>query len=123
MYASSECYFSLNPNPMCKPIEVAYTIMPNVPYFEFLPLESSASGLFDLFDVKVGKEYELIITTYVGLCRYRVGDVLRVIGFHNAAPQFPFVKRKNMLLSIESYKTDEAELQNVMKEFNANVVE
>ncbi|KAK8693125.1 hypothetical protein V6N13_070719 [Hibiscus sabdariffa] len=99
-------------------------------YFEFLPLESSASDLIDLSDVEVGKEYELIITTYVGLCRYRVGGILRVIDFHNAAPQFHFVMRKNLMLSIESDKTDEAELQNAMesaslllKEFNASVVE
>ncbi|KAE8665950.1 putative indole-3-acetic acid-amido synthetase GH3.8 [Hibiscus syriacus] len=130
MYASSECYFGLNLNPMCKPSEVAYTIMPNMAYFEFLPLESPASGLVDLSDVEVGKEYELIVTTYAGLYRYRVGDILRVTGFHNAAPQFRFIKRKNVLLSIETDKTDEAELQNaiekaslLLKEFNTSVVE
>ncbi|XVF59335.1 hypothetical protein PTKIN_Ptkin07bG0267500 [Pterospermum kingtungense] len=138
MYASSECYFGLNLKPMCKPSEVSYTIMPNMAYFEFLPLESSASSLsrdspprlVDLSDVEVGKEYELIITTYAGLCRYRVGDILRVTGFHNAAPQFRFIRRKNVLLSIESDKTDEAELQKaienasvLLKEFNTSVVE
>ncbi|KAK8710892.1 hypothetical protein V6N13_146201 [Hibiscus sabdariffa] len=130
MYASSECYFGLNLNPMCKPSEVAYTIMPNMAYFEFLPHESSASCFVDLADVEIGKEYELIITTYAGLCRYRVGDILRVTGFHNLAPQFRFVRRKNVLLSIESDKTDEAELQNaiesaslLLKEFNTSVVE
>ncbi|KAE8665765.1 putative indole-3-acetic acid-amido synthetase GH3.8 [Hibiscus syriacus] len=130
MYASSECYFGLNLNPMCKPSEVAYTIMPNMAYFEFLLIESPASGLVDLSEVEVGKEYELIVTTYAGLCRYRVGDILRVTGFHNAAPQFRFVKRKNVLLSVETDKTDEAELQNaiekaslLLKEFNTSVVE
>ncbi|XP_022773939.1 probable indole-3-acetic acid-amido synthetase GH3.1 [Durio zibethinus] len=138
MYASSECYFGLNLKPMCKPSEVSYTIMPNMAYFEFLHHESSTSGLsrdspprlVDLADVEVGKEYELIITTYAGLCRYRVGDILRVTGFHNAAPQFRFIRRKNVLLSIESDKTDEAELQKaiqnasaLLKEFNTSVAE
>ncbi|XVE82870.1 hypothetical protein DITRI_Ditri16bG0040300 [Diplodiscus trichospermus] len=138
MYASSECYFGLNLKPMCKPSEVSYTIMPNMAYFEFLPHESSTSVLsrdsppllVDLADVEVGKEYELIITTYAGLCRYRVGDILRVTGFHDAAPQFRFIRRKNVLLSIESDKTDEAELQKaienasvLLKEFNTSVVE
>ncbi|KHG08695.1 Uncharacterized protein F383_11873 [Gossypium arboreum] len=130
MYASSECYFGLNLNPMCKPSEVTYTIMPNMAYFEFLPHGSSTSCLVDLADVEVGKEYELILTTYAGLCGYRVGDILRVTGFHNAAPQFRFIRRKNVLLSIESDKTDEAELQNaienaslLLKEFNTSVVE
>ncbi|EEF34864.1 probable indole-3-acetic acid-amido synthetase GH3.1 [Ricinus communis] len=138
MYASSECYFGLNLNPMCKPSEVSYTIMPNMAYFEFLPHEPSCSGLtrdsppklVDLVDVVVGKEYEIVITTYAGLYRYRVGDILRVTGFHNSAPQFHFVRRKNVLLSIDSDKTDEAELQKavenasqLLREFNTSVVE
>lgn len=135
MYASSECYFGLNLNPMCKPAEVSYTIMPNMAYFEFLPHDPSRSGtvdseLVDLVDVEVGKEYELVITTYSGLCRYRVGDILRVTGFHNSAPQFHFVRRKNVLLSIDSDKTDEAELQRavenaskLLSKFNTSVVE
>ncbi|XP_047338173.1 probable indole-3-acetic acid-amido synthetase GH3.1 [Impatiens glandulifera] len=130
MYASSECYFGLNLNPMCNPSEVSYTIMPNMAYFEFLPLDSTKSNPVDLVNVEVGKEYELLITTYAGLYRYRVGDILRVTGFHNSAPQFHFVRRKNVLLSIDSDKTDEAELQKavgnaseLLKEFNTSVVE
>ncbi|KAJ8506747.1 hypothetical protein OPV22_007633 [Ensete ventricosum] len=118
MYASSECYFGLNLRPMCKPSEVCYTIMPNMAYFEFLPLDAAAGSppqLVDLADVEVGKEYELVITTYAGLYRYRVGDILHVTGFHNAAPQFRFVRRKNVLLSIESDKTDEEELQRAVE--------
>ncbi|MED6221317.1 hypothetical protein PIB30_053259 [Stylosanthes scabra] len=120
MYASSECYFGLNLNPMCKSSEVSYTIMPNMAYFEFLPHESNRVSsvqpkLVDLVDVEVGKEYELVITTYAGLNRYRVGDILRVTGFHNSAPQFHFVRRKNVLLSIDSDKTDESELQRAVE--------
>lgn len=37
--------------------------------------------------------------------------MLHVTGFHNAAPQFRFVRRKNVLLSVDADKTDEAELQ------------
>ncbi|GMI66042.1 hypothetical protein like AT2G14960 [Hibiscus trionum] len=138
MYASSECYFGLNLKPMCEPSEVSYTIMPNMAYFEFLPHESSAPELsrdspprlVDLADLEIGKEYELIVTTYAGLCRYRVGDILRVTGFYNAAPQFRFIRRKNVLLSIDFDKTDESELQQaienasiLLKEYNTSVVE
>ncbi|OIW02213.1 hypothetical protein TanjilG_31962 [Lupinus angustifolius] len=140
MYASSECYFGLNLNPMCTPSEVSYTIMPNMAYFEFLPHSSTMNSvgftrdsslrLADLANVEVGKEYELVITTYAGLYRYRVGDILRVTGFHNSTPQFHFVRRKNVLLSIDSDKTDESELQSavdnaskLLAQFNTSVVE
>ncbi|XP_073307377.1 probable indole-3-acetic acid-amido synthetase GH3.1 [Primulina huaijiensis] len=136
MYASSECYFGLNLNPMTNPSQVSYTIMPNMAYFEFLPHSTSGFApdsppkLVDLADVEIGKEYELVITTYAGLYRYQVGDVLRVTGFHNSTPQFQFIRRKNVLLSIDSDKTDEAELQaavenasKLLSEFNTSVVE
>ncbi|KQK15444.1 probable indole-3-acetic acid-amido synthetase GH3.8 [Brachypodium distachyon] len=124
MYASSECYFGLNLRPLCDPAEVSYTIMPNMGYFEFLPVDADSDAdeqLVDLARVEAGREYELVITTYAGLNRYRVGDVLRVTGFHNAAPQFRFVRRKNVLLSIESDKTDEAELQRAVERASAKL--
>ncbi|CAN1843925.1 Indole-3-acetic acid-amido synthetase GH3.5 [Linum perenne] len=120
MYASSECYFGLNLNPLCKPSEVLYTLVPTMAYFEFLPVDRTDGGgddddkrdrLVDLVDVKLGQEYELVVTTYAGLYRYRVGDILRVAGFKNKTPQFTFVCRKNVVLSIDSDKTDEVELQ------------
>ncbi|XP_047946340.1 probable indole-3-acetic acid-amido synthetase GH3.1 [Salvia hispanica] len=131
MYASSECYFGLNMKPMTKPSEVCYTIMPNMGYFEFLPHPPETEhGAVELADVEVGKEYELVVSTYSGLCRYRVGDVLKVTGHHNSAPQFKFVRRKNVLLSIDADKTDELELQKavenaaaLLEEYKSSVVE
>ncbi|CAN8229079.1 unnamed protein product [Cochlearia groenlandica] len=131
MYASSESYFGINLKPMCKPSEVSYTIMPNMAYFEFLPHEHDGvsittldeTALVELADVEVGKEYELVITTYAGLYRYKVGDILCVTGFHNSAPQFKFIRRKNVLLSIESDKTDEAELQKAVENASRLLVE
>lgn len=83
MYASSECYFGVNLNPLCKPSEVSYTLIPTMAYFEFLPVqrnngvnssisvpktlnEKEQQELVDLVDVKLGQEYELVVTTYSG---------------------------------------------------------
>ncbi|CAD6268862.1 unnamed protein product [Miscanthus lutarioriparius] len=122
-YFSSECSIGINLRPMCDPSEVSYTIMPNMAYFEFLPTDNddatAASQLVELPRVEAGREYELVVTTYSGLCRYRVGDVLRVTGFHNAAPQFRFVRRGNALLSVESDMTDEVELQRAVERASA----
>ncbi|KAE9456630.1 hypothetical protein C3L33_11632, partial [Rhododendron williamsianum] len=133
MYASSECYFGVNLNPLCKPSDVSYTLIPTMAYFEFLPVQRNndvntnsiavpktldgkeQKELVDLVDVKLGQEYELVVTTYAGLYRYRVGDVLQVAGFKNKAPQFTFICRKNVALSIDSDKTDEVELQTAVK--------
>ena len=77
MYASSECYFGLNLNPLCEPSDVSYTLVPAMAYFEFLPLNkidanadsisaTEQEHLVELVDVELGQEYELVVTTYAG---------------------------------------------------------
>ncbi|MCO5572857.1 hypothetical protein L7F22_026616 [Adiantum nelumboides] len=162
MYASSECYFGLNLKPLTRPSEVSYTILPNMGYFEFIPLrrgshniksppltringdhghheneinggyaglihenghihadhaneELAATRLLDLTELIVGEEYELVVTTYAGLYRYKVGDVLKVTGYYHQTPQFQFICRKNVVLSIDADKTDEDCLHNAVR--------
>ncbi|KAL9226177.1 hypothetical protein vseg_002018 [Gypsophila vaccaria] len=138
LYGSSECYIGLNLNPLCDPSEVSYTILPNMGYFEFIPRDHGSSSipcgsnprLVKLTDVEVGKEYEIVVTTYAGLYRYCVGDVLKVTGFYNSATQVKFIRRKNVLLSIDVDKTNESELQNavdnaskLLQPYNTSIVE
>ncbi|KAL8027627.1 hypothetical protein ABFX02_14G108200 [Erythranthe guttata] len=133
IYASSECYYGLNLDPLSDGAsEISYTLMPNMAYFEFLPLvaRDQSEVLVDLVDVEIGKEYEVVITTFAGLYRYRGGDVLQVTGFHNSAPKFKFIGRRNVVLNIDWEKTSEVELQaavenasQLLQAFNTSVVE
>ncbi|KAL0720145.1 hypothetical protein Bca4012_034744 [Brassica carinata] len=122
MYASSETYFGVNVKPLSKPSDVVFTLLPNMCYFEFIPLSKNRTLTFDdeeevpcdkvvdLVDVKLGRYYELVVTTFAGLYRYRIGDVLQVAGFYNKAPQFRFICRRNVVLSIDLDKTNEEDL-------------
>ncbi|KAF5800566.1 putative GH3 family protein [Helianthus annuus] len=65
-----------------------------------------------------------------GLNRYRIGDVLQVTGFHNRAPQFRFICRRNVILSIDNDKTNEEDLhksvmaaKRLLEPYNALLVE
>lgn len=69
-------------------------------------------NVVSLVDVKVGCYYELVVTTFSGLYRYRVGGVLQVTGFYNRAPQFKFICRRNVILGVDSDKTNEEDLHN-----------
>ncbi|KAL1218727.1 Indole-3-acetic acid-amido synthetase GH3.17 [Cardamine amara subsp. amara] len=140
MYASSECYFGINLNPLCDPSDVSYTLLPNMAYFEFLPVDDKSHEeihfashsntnedeslkedlIVDLVNVEVGRYYEIVITTFTGLYRYRVGDILKVTGFHNKAPQFRFVQRRNVVLSIDTDKTNEEDLLNAVTQAKLN---
>uniref|UniRef100_A0A2C9WMU5 Indole-3-acetic acid-amido synthetase GH3.6 n=1 Tax=Manihot esculenta TaxID=3983 RepID=A0A2C9WMU5_MANES len=93
---------------------------PVAAYFEFLPFdlnEGSVDGneTVNFSDVKVGKTYEVVVTTYRGFYRYRLGDIVRVVGFHNSSPEVEFVMRapnnayeviteKDLMSAMESFQ-------------------
>ncbi|OMO92469.1 GH3 auxin-responsive promoter [Corchorus olitorius] len=109
-YACSEGFFGINLEPLSKPSDISYTLLPNMAFYEFIPINQNKEEEIEpveLGDVKIGQCYEIVVTTFTGLYRYRVGDILKVTGFHNNAPQFRFVERKGVLLSIDIEKTSE----------------
>ncbi|KAL1222160.1 4-substituted benzoates-glutamate ligase GH3.12 [Cardamine amara subsp. amara] len=111
IYGSSETIFGINMDPSCKPHDVSYTCLPNMSYFEFKRVdEENNYEIVDLVDVKLGCCYELLVTNYYGLHRHRIGDILEVTGFYNSAPQFRFIRRKEMVLSIQTEITTEEHL-------------
>ncbi|CAH8300829.1 unnamed protein product [Eruca vesicaria subsp. sativa] len=114
-YGSSETMFGANLNPLCKPQDVTYTFLPNMSYFEFLPVDGSNNNeIVGLVNVKLGCFYEPLITNHFGLCRYRMGDILQMTGFYNSAPQFKFVRRKNIVLSIDLEATTEEDISKAL---------
>ncbi|CDP18354.1 unnamed protein product [Coffea canephora] len=126
-YVSSEACFGVNFKPLCNPYDVSYTFIPNMAYYEFIPIGNHQDPnctnskdahlkdhIVDLANVKIGQHYELLVTTCTGLYRYRMGDILLVTGFHNITPQFKFVQRRNVVLSIDTDKTTEQDLQNAV---------
>ncbi|KAJ6848315.1 putative indole-3-acetic acid-amido synthetase GH3.6 [Iris pallida] len=95
-YFASECSIGINLDRIRPPSETSFVILPTAAYFEFLPFElgaPAAEETVDISGVEAGKTYEVVVTTYRGLYRYRLGDVVRVVGFHNASPRVEFVTR------------------------------
>ncbi|KAI3764378.1 hypothetical protein L2E82_14385 [Cichorium intybus] len=114
-YGSSEGWIGANVNPNLPPEMTTYAVLPNIGYFEFLPLKDvDVAGQpkpVGLTDVQVGEEYEVVVTNFAGLYRYRLGDVVKVIGFHNSTPELQFVCRRNLMLTINIDKNTEKDLQ------------
>jgi jasmonic acid-amino synthetase len=119
-YGASEGWIGANVNPKLPPETATFAVLPNIGFFEFIPLNESAEDHekdktepkpLGLTQVKVGKEYEIIITSLAGLYRYRLGDVVKVMGFHNKTPELQFVRRHNLVLAINIDKNTEKDLQ------------
>ena len=68
--------------------------------------------------LEVGHEYELVITNLSGFYRYRIGDVIRVTGFHNKCPMIVFSYRKNQIVSMYGEKITEAVMQNAITQLS-----
>ncbi|KAL3701537.1 hypothetical protein R1sor_019559 [Riccia sorocarpa] len=116
VYVTTEGSFGVNMDPTCPTEVTSYTLIPTEAYFEFILLSDDRQEnnhkdqIVDLTNVKEGHEYKILITTVSGLCRYRIGDVLKVVVFYNATPKFQFVRREGTVLSVDVEKTDEREL-------------
>lgn len=120
-YGASEGWIGANVTPNSPPDTVSFAVIPNIGYFEFIPLSEDVSQFAEpepigLEEVELGKEYEIILTSFAGLYRYRLGDVVRVAGFYNTTPQLQFVRRSNLLLNINIDKNTEKDLQVAVEE-------
>ncbi|KAE9605719.1 putative GH3 family protein [Lupinus albus] len=112
-YGASEGSIGTNLHPRAPPELVSYTILPHLAYFEFIPLTENSSEdpkPVGLTEVKVGEEYELVMTTNAGFYRYRMGDVVKITGFYNSTPEFKFIRRRSIILSINIDKNTEHDL-------------
>ncbi|CAO2194223.1 unnamed protein product [Urochloa humidicola] len=123
-YGASEGMVGANVEPEMPPESAAFAVIPNIAYFEFIPLKDSGDGgaachdaryaeaePVSLTEVTVGEHYEVVMTTSAGLYRYRLGDVVKVAGFYNSTPKLKFVCRGLLTLSINVDRNNEQDVQ------------
>ncbi len=108
-YASSECLIAV-PAGMNT---YDYIIYPRSAYYEFRPVDKE-TVISDPTDLKKGAFYELIISTFSGLYRYAMGDIVEVTGFFGDLPIIRFQYRKNLILNIAGEKMDMRTLDQAM---------
>lgn len=114
-YGASEGWIGVNISPESPPETASFAVLPNIGFYEFIPLrprnEEEEVDPIGINDVRIGEEYEVVVTNFAGLYRYRLGDVVKIAGFHNQTPLLKFQFRRNLLLSINVDKTTEKDLQ------------
>ncbi|XP_022140348.1 indole-3-acetic acid-amido synthetase GH3.10 [Momordica charantia] len=134
-YGSTESWIGVNVDPSLPPENVTFAVVPTFSYFEFIPLfrqhqnqNQICSSDFDigvddflegepvpLSRVKIGQQYEVVLTTFTGLYRCRLGDIVEVSGFHNKTPKLSFICRRKLVLTINIDKNTEKDLQMVVE--------
>ncbi|XP_016472789.1 indole-3-acetic acid-amido synthetase GH3.10 [Nicotiana tabacum] len=133
-YGSTESWIGVNVEPSYPPEKVTFAVIPTFAYFEFIPLHRTKSQNYNnsqdtnlatddfiedepvpLSQVKIGQEYEIVLTTFTGLYRYRLGDVVEVAGFHGKTPRLNFICRRKLILTVNIDKNTEKDLQLVVE--------
>lgn len=107
VYAASEAAvgFGISPD------SPGYVLSPTAGYFEFLPAGAGAAERpLAIGEVEIGQRYEILLTTYAGLTRYRLGDIIRVLGRRGEAPVIEFVQRQGQVINIVGEKTGEMQI-------------
>lgn len=109
VYAASEGMFAI----ATKMNDPRFELIADSCFYEFLPAdaEENETHTLTIDQLEQGKEYEVIITNQCGFYRYRIKDVIRVLGFHNKCPLITFAYRKGQLVSAAGEKTTEEHLR------------
>ncbi|XP_064640676.1 uncharacterized protein LOC135495730 [Lineus longissimus] len=96
-----------------------FTMLPHIAFYEFIPVEDieepqPKTKLIN--ELELNEEYEMCMTTLRGICRYRTGDIIKVMSYFNEIPQYQLIGRHGVLLNVCAEKTTEVA-------FNAALVE
>ncbi|WP_432645504.1 GH3 auxin-responsive promoter family protein [Methanobrevibacter sp.] len=83
-------------------------------FYEFKDLENNQ--IFTADEVELNKEYELIITTYGGLYRYELHDIVEITGFTGTTPNLIFKTKSGEMLNISQEKIPAIEVVNKIKD-------
>ena len=69
-----------------------YELVLRSAYFEFIPVDEAdeadqGAAVCDVSEVERGATYEVVMTTWGGLTRYRMGDVVKVVDLYVTAQE------------------------------------
>ena len=104
-YFASECRAGLVLNGKSDTV-----LFPHFHYFEFIEasdLDNPNPKFLQLHELEVGKRYSIFVTTYAGLYRYNMNDLIEVTGKYGTIPTIQFVQKINGIISMTGEKLHE----------------
>jgi hypothetical protein len=89
-------------------------LLPESAFFEFVPVDAEGTTLC-AWELTVGESYRVIVTTYGGLYRYDLGDVVRVERMLEAMPLLSFLHRAGRVHSFTGEKLTELDVTEAVR--------
>ena len=97
-------------------------LFPHMHYFEFTAqedLDNPNPQFYQLHELEVGKRYCIYVTTYAGLYRYNMNDLIEVTGKYNTIPTIQFIQKVNGIISMTGEKVHERQFIEAVREAEA----
>lgn len=118
LYAASESIFAC-----CQSMNSeGFLMIPQSGFYEFIPAEEDdTSKTYNINELETGKDYEIILTNLSGFYRYRIYDVVKVLGYYGESPIIQFVYRKNQVVNLAGEKTNTEMLASAIDAFENEV--
>ena len=104
-YFASECRAGLVMNGADDTV-----LFPHMHYFEFIraeDLDNPNPQFLQLHELEEGKRYCIYVTTFAGLYRYNMNDLVEVTGHYGTIPTIQFIQKVNGIISLTGEKLHE----------------
>ena len=101
-FIASECRFGVVLDD-----SIDTVLFPNMNYYEFVEesdMDSENPRFYRLHELKKGVRYCVYVTTFSGLYRYNMHDMVEVGGFYKTTPKIHMVQKINGIVSITGEK-------------------
>ncbi len=113
-YFASECRAGLVMNGADDTV-----LFPHFHYFEFTRVEDMDNPnpkFYQLHELEVGKRYLIYITTYAGLYRYNMNDMVECTGHYDTIPTIQFIQKVNGIISMTGEKVHERQFMEAVRQ-------
>jgi len=95
------------------------TVFGHMMYFEFIhesELENANPKISQLYELKEGERYCMLVTTSSGLYRYNMNDLLEITGYFNQFPTIRFIQKVNGTISLTGEELHERQFIEAVRE-------
>lgn len=83
---------------------------------EFFRAGGEPNKILKPWELKIGEDYEILLTTKMGFVRFRLYDIVRCTGFFHRSPVLEFVEKAGNTVSLGHTRISETHVLNSIKE-------
>lgn len=112
-YFSSECRSGLVLNGKNDTV-----LFPHMHYFEFIraeDIDNPNPEFLQIDQLEKGKRYSIFVTTYAGLYRYNMNDLVECTGYFGTIPTIQFIQKINGIISMTGEKLHERQFMEAVQ--------